>query len=174
MEIVRMMPSDPRYEYVNQLTNLIAIAKNPQVWFCGLDEFDNPLPIDVDETQRQKIIEVLEIKLTQLLNGADIETLQTDRDFDLINQLKESENIAVSGPSTDTDSSEFIPLPVVFERFFRKLDKKLELGENDIGPVELPEIFVKPVKKLEAKLHHQYQTSARIDFSSDINALGPI
>lgn len=39
--LLRVMPSDPDYEKLNHLSEMIAVANNPQVHFCGEMDMDN-------------------------------------------------------------------------------------------------------------------------------------
>jgi hypothetical protein len=39
--MIKVMPSDPDYQKLNNLSQMIAVANNPQVHFCGEMDMDN-------------------------------------------------------------------------------------------------------------------------------------
>ena len=61
----KIMPSDPDYEEISKLQEMIAMAKNPQVWFQSAQ--------DCSEEERTQIISTLETELAERLKNPDDE-----------------------------------------------------------------------------------------------------
>lgn len=58
---MKILPSDPFYKEINNIFNLYAIAKNPQMYFWGEDR------MDVDDYMRNCIVSDLEENIRVLL-----------------------------------------------------------------------------------------------------------
>ena len=67
----RLLPSNPQYRAFNELWTLYAIAKNPQIWTNTTYSENNYCEYDVDEYQRQEILERPEYQMELLLNMQD-------------------------------------------------------------------------------------------------------
>jgi len=63
----RLTRSHPDWERLNQASNDLAIAINPQVFFWGFDE--NGLPTVIDEMERIATIEKIKDVIAQYLEG---------------------------------------------------------------------------------------------------------
>ncbi len=65
MSLVRVLPSDPDYEKLNNLSAMIAVAINPHMHFCG--------EMDMDNLMRNCLISDLEDAMEKEMNGEFLE-----------------------------------------------------------------------------------------------------
>jgi hypothetical protein len=83
--MIRVMPSDPAYEKLNNLSEMIAVAINPQVHFCGT--------MDMDNLMRNCLISDLEDALEKEINGNSAEHLPETPKF-YLNRLPDFQPIS--------------------------------------------------------------------------------
>lgn len=69
MSTRRLKASHPDYERINMLTQMLAYAKNPALFFSPRMEGGEPLPLDLGEPELAAIITEVEENLEKELDG---------------------------------------------------------------------------------------------------------